>query len=517
LVISPDSAHVYFTDRDRRVLRVLDTGANRISGEIQLAGRPGPVVLSPDGRLAYIGTEEGDIVRVDLRRQTFDGIARGLATMNDFALTADGTRLYITAVYNGLQVLDTRSRNLHAIPTVQCPMNVTVVPGKDLVYISYQCGGPGGRSGHDSIDVRVASTGAARTTITGPPQVGGEIRASPDGSQVWIDGSDACRSIDYDQIGCPKTPATLVNVFRVDDNYLLGSIALPGVEAPGGISFFPDASRAVLGGQTLKVIDTRTLRIVEEAPIAATGRAVFTADRSRAYVALSNDGAIGAFDLDRDGCAPPPAHLVAWWTGDGHANDVREDNPGELRSGAAFSPGWVGQAFHLDGRSSYVHMSNVSNVEHVGGLSAAVWIKPASGGRSETIFDHGEAGTGGWKLVRNTDATLSVCDFDADEGDCDPARTARSTAVAPAGRWTHVAAVSSGRRFELFVQGESAGSGDLGAKRPVYRLDFRIGASFVNRNFFEGLVDEVQLFRQALTAADVRRLFDAGRHGLCYR
>jgi len=515
LAMSRDGADLYVPLRDRRTLEIMDTRTNRVRDSVSLPGSPSQLVLSSDGRAAYIGTEEGDVLQLDLQQRTLVTLARGLSPVSDLALTSDGARLYVTAIYNGLHLIDTHTRETRAIPTVRCPMNVAIVPGKDLAYVSYQCGGPGGRSGHDAVDVRVASSGAARATITGPPQVGGEIHASPDGGQIWIDGNDACTSPDYDHAGCPVVPGGVINVFRVDDNYLLGSVAIPGTTMSGGFSFVPDGSRAIVGGSTLKVIDTRSLGIAEEAPLPATGRAAFTPDGSRAYVLVPTESRLAMFSIaGGDRCLPPPAHLAAWWTGDGHPHDVREDNPGELRHGAAFAPAWVGQGFHLAGDGAYVHVTNMALGEQ---FSAAVWIKPAGTGRTETILDHGRATQTGWKLVRDADGAIGFCTLDAHARGCPPERTLRSRTTAPAGEWTHVVATAVAGRLSLFAQGQHSNTAAGSVQATADRQDFRIGGSFTEDNTFTGKLDEVQLFRQALTTSEVRRLFDAGRHGLCYR
>jgi hypothetical protein len=212
----------------------------------------------------------------------------------------------------------------------------------------------------------------------------------------------------------------------------------------------------------------------------------------------------------------PPAHLAAWWTGDGHANDVREDNPGELRDGAAIAPAWVGQGFQLAGNGAYIHVTNIALNERE--FSAAVWIRPNGAGRTETILDHGQATKPGWKLLRDGDGAITFCMFDTHAPGCLPGRTLRSRTPAPAGEWTHVVATAVGPRMSLFVQGQLSDTAEGGRLLPTGdRQDFRIGGSFAADNTFTGKVDEVQLFRQALSAEDVRRIVNAGRSGLCYR
>lgn len=47
-------------------------------------------------------------------------------------------------------------------------------------------------------------------------------------------------------------------------------------------------------------------------------------------------------------CATPPSGAIAWYPGDGNANDIIAGQNGTLRNGATFAPGIVGQALRFD-------------------------------------------------------------------------------------------------------------------------------------------------------------------------
>src|SRR6266852_2988243 len=55
-------------------------------------------------------------------------------------------------------------------------------------------------------------------------------------------------------------------------------------------------------------------------------------------------------------CTPPPSGMVAWYTGEGNANDFLGNNNGTLQNGAAFAAGKVGQAFSLNGANQFVSL-----------------------------------------------------------------------------------------------------------------------------------------------------------------
>src|SRR5215217_2372281 len=54
-------------------------------------------------------------------------------------------------------------------------------------------------------------------------------------------------------------------------------------------------------------------------------------------------------------CTPPPLNLVAWWSGDGHPNDIQGANNGTFLA-ATYAAGKVVQAFSLNGSSAFVEI-----------------------------------------------------------------------------------------------------------------------------------------------------------------
>ena len=77
-----------------------------------------------------------------------------------------------------------------------------------------------------------------------------------------------------------------------------------------------------------------------------------------------------------EGCVAPPAGLVSWWTGDGHANDIVGSNHGSLQNGATYGPGLVGQAFHFDGVDDYVLVPNSSSLTISDQFTMDFWFRP---------------------------------------------------------------------------------------------------------------------------------------------
>ncbi|HEX8189584.1 MAG TPA: LamG-like jellyroll fold domain-containing protein, partial [Pyrinomonadaceae bacterium] len=84
--------------------------------------------------------------------------------------------------------------------------------------------------------------------------------------------------------------------------------------------------------------------------------------------------------LPNTSCAPQPAGAVAWFPGEGTAEDVQGGNHGTPQNGAYFTKGGrVGSAFLFDGVDDFVSVpaSPSLNVGAGAGLTVEMWIKPS--------------------------------------------------------------------------------------------------------------------------------------------
>jgi hypothetical protein len=77
-------------------------------------------------------------------------------------------------------------------------------------------------------------------------------------------------------------------------------------------------------------------------------------------------------------CVQPPAGLVSWWPGEGNANDIADENNGNLMGGLTFEAGKVGQAFSFDGIDDYIRVPHHPSLNPVSALTIEAWIHSAS-------------------------------------------------------------------------------------------------------------------------------------------
>ena len=213
---------------------------------------------------------------------------------------------------------------------------------------------------------------------------------------------------------------------------------------------------------------------------------------------------------------------MSWWPGDGHANDIVGQNHGTPQNGATFARGLVQEAFSFDGVDDYVQIANEEPYDFGSDpFSITVWLK-TPGGRSfnEHVFSKGRVWSG------NNDYVLWVAD--AAHGPLgqivleyrSPTPTyLRSTKIVNDDQWHFVTVTQSGPCAgcaNLYVDGalEDTQNGVtlLNGNDP-----FIIGAVFTTGSLlfsFKGLIDELEIYSRALSASEIRAIFDAGRAGM---
>jgi hypothetical protein len=144
-------------------------------------------------------------------------------------------------------------------------------------------------------------------------------------------------------------------------------------------------------------------------------------------------------------------------------------------------------------------------------FSAAHWVRvdvPTKGGVGLIVSDPGEVGAPMWRLDLD-DKTRPFFILSAVHVENLRRRTAMAEQPLPIGRWTHVAGVSDGTEMRLFVDGELVAREPIADEetRPPQRARINIGGGrLADRHWFVGALDEVRIYRGALTTVEVRAL-----------
>ncbi|HJQ97675.1 MAG TPA: LamG domain-containing protein [Candidatus Polarisedimenticolaceae bacterium] len=208
----------------------------------------------------------------------------------------------------------------------------------------------------------------------------------------------------------------------------------------------------------------------------------------------------------RSHCLPPLSGLVSWWAGDGNASAL-VGGGGTFQNGAANGAGWVRQAFAFDGVDDRVQTPALTLGNT---FSVAAWVNSDVLNQGsyrrllETQFGAGfeigsdAAGTGYKFIVHNPSA---------------PYGTAQGGTIDP-GRWQLVVGTYDGANGTLYVDGSAVASGPF-TPPGTQTLPVYIGAYYLGGVGWNGIVDEAQIYNRALTAAEVRAMYEAGSAGEC--
>jgi len=516
VAISPRGNELYVVTDAPSFLTVLNTAALRVSATIPIAPAPIGIAVSPDGAQIFVGHYGGDVTVFQTKTWQSTVLAVG-SPVTDIAVTPDGKRLYVAMERNGLKRVSLNTGEQKRLVVVPCPMRLALTPDGSRLYVNYQCGGPGGRPGHDTIEVFELPSERSVAVMGGFPNVGGEIRVSPDGSYLWAYSGQACTEPVYDAVGCPAK-APIMNLFRTQNSTLLRTFVTPG----GIEAFFDRGNRAVLTHSNgVDVLDTISLFTRETLPLGHIWGAVISPDQQRAYVATPNN--IAVFEMAH-GCDPPENGLANFWPGDGNPNDVHRGYHAILRGDTRFGPGRIGQAFMFDGVGDYAEATDGWGIES-GSFAVAAWVKFNSVGkplanrgtdeRPMSIVARVEPAEPhrGWRLAKTHTGHFLFCNRDESIAHClATGKGVLSRTRAVAGKWFQVTGVQDRDSISIYVNGV------LEAKRPLVleeitaAANLSIGGNDVDSAFLDGLVDEVALYRTLVSPAQVRSVYDAGNH-----
>ena len=226
--------------------------------------------------------------------------------------------------------------------------------------------------------------------------------------------------------------------------------------------------------------------------------------------------------LVRGQCTPPPSGLVAWYPGEGNADDIAGSGlNGSLQGGAAFAPAKVGLGFRFVSGGDFVQIPDPGNdFDFTGSFTIVAWVRLESGlGLSPDEVSpiiHRSAGSAGWELNGTRDLNdkrpdMVIC---ASGGGCD---RGVANGDAPFDTFIHLAGGYDGSVVFLYVNGvlqmnpETSVGPESMPGAPLY-LARNPG---VASRFFPGVIDEVQIYDRALSGQEIQDLFNADSFGTC--
>ena len=236
--------------------------------------------------------------------------------------------------------------------------------------------------------------------------------------------------------------------------------------------------------------------------------------RPSGSVTTITDGLLHYFPLD---------NVFVDWQSNRAIDDGACANHGEMRNMSTSTspvPGKISEALQFDGVNDYIDAgANGSFDTGSGDFTVAAWFKStADTGVAQTILIKGEGGSGGKRYAMYLDNVFSCAANKAmiEIDDNVAKKIACSSATHIDNTWHHIVGVRDGNTLKLYMDGvldattNITGYGNINSAR-----GFKIGVGWVNDyasldHYFKGYIDDVRVYKRALTADEVRDLYGDG-------
>ncbi|WP_276484679.1 LamG-like jellyroll fold domain-containing protein [Paraflavitalea pollutisoli] len=175
----------------------------------------------------------------------------------------------------------------------------------------------------------------------------------------------------------------------------------------------------------------------------------------------------------------------------------------------------TGNAVTFDGASGVMLESATLLNLGTGDYSVSAWIKTSSTARMMVWQESGKNGSGdnqSWVRI-NDNATTQFLRFNTEQPGGSSILSIGTPGKVNDGTWKHIVAVRRGVEMLVYINGVKAG--ELASKPATprnvtgnqpFKIGLQQGASS-NSNFFNGQIDDLMIYRKALTEAEITALY----------
>jgi hypothetical protein len=221
-------------------------------------------------------------------------------------------------------------------------------------------------------------------------------------------------------------------------------------------------------------------------------------------------------------CLSPANGMVAWWPGDGSADDIVGHNQGTRDDGVQFVPGKVRGAFSFDGVAAHVRAGD-SPILAPPSITVEFWMYASAA--PQQAHSHPVAR---WGHIYTRDANSWTFDFHPQRMlyfcvATDASRIENCAGMKkpiPLREWHHVAGTfeATDSTIRIYLDGRLEGEKKhAGAMRRGPSIT-TIGCKYAEgqcRFPFAGSVDELAIYNWALAVDEIRPIYRAGVYGKC--
>ncbi|MBI2681259.1 MAG: winged helix-turn-helix domain-containing protein [Candidatus Solibacter usitatus] len=510
VLMNPSGTKVYAIERGAKTITVVGLLDNSVKRTLILPLHANTAVMTRHGERIYIGSSTDGVMVVDAEQdRVLERIFATGGPVRNLAVTPDEKKVFLAMGAAGLKRISMVSGEIRLLSEIACPEYVGIDPSGRELFVSYQCGGPGGHRGHDSVEVYDVESERRVAIVTGPPMVGSSVSFAPGSPFVLLNGQDACSAPSYDHIGCPIVPGIASHLLRSADRTIVRTFArevnLVKGETNQEGTFVPDGRRLVFSGPGLTVLDVSKQAVLETYADAreSYGQVVFDATGRRAVV-VQPAGLLVLKTLDQP-CLPPEEGQFNLYPGDGSFDDVRQVERLVPEGDVTFVPGLIGQALRLNGKDSMLRARPWAACGDCGdSWTESLFVKFDALQGEMTLLERANALRGpGHRLFKSPDNRI-VLEI---AGDTSPGQAVHSTSPVTAETWNHYAVVVDAGERRLYINGTLMGSVAVPKADPIrFWGDVCLGSTHERSAHLAGRVDEIVFYNRALGEPEIRRI-----------
>lgn len=236
------------------------------------------------------------------------------------------------------------------------------------------------------------------------------------------------------------------------------------------------------------------------------------------------NGVVEIVPLNTTNCVPVPTGMIAWWTGNGNGTDLVGDHHGAPVGDLAFTDGRYGQAFNFDGMDDGVNVTDALSLQLTQSMTIEGWInirawpyEPQNFWAMAAIVFRGDDRAGLDPYTLMVRGATHMLEFTIQAGD---GQSTMLQAPISTGQWFHVAATLDdlSGAMALYVNGSLAAQTTtsvrpLGPLEPSANSGVGVGnvqaAGRTHFRFpFNGLIDNLRFYSRALTAQEIRSIYN---------
>ncbi|HLY12620.1 MAG TPA: LamG-like jellyroll fold domain-containing protein [Planctomycetota bacterium] len=220
-------------------------------------------------------------------------------------------------------------------------------------------------------------------------------------------------------------------------------------------------------------------------------------------------------DLEKDREVPEAPlldpDLLAWWTFDEGAGTVVFDRTGKNHDAKVVGPvqwtdGKIGGAVRFTTAGPTLRVEDAEDLRLSGDLTLALWMKKeGEAGEWSCFLGKGEKQERNYCLwLEGNTRNVMFQEYGA------AAVNLKATKAVSDGVWTHLAATVLGSKATIYVNGVKEGEVDRKGAASTPRLPIGMGWA-CEHGTFRGLLDDVRIYRRALSADEIRALVEQAR------